>query len=157
MLNALKKLFNVDSTQDTAGVDAPSEEQLLPAAAAMLLLEVAWADHNMSDDEIALIVRSLQQLFDLQEPFVSQLVKDAREKHNSSVGVYEYTRTLNDSLNEEEKFQLLVQLWRLALSDQDLHALEEHVIRRISELLYVSHSRFIAAKQKARASKPTLN
>lgn len=151
MLNALKKLFALDPASGSAGVSEPDAQHLLPAAAAMLLLEVAWADHNMSDDEITLIEQSLQRLFDLREPFVAQLVNDARAKHNDSVGVYDYTRTLNDALEEEEKFQLLVQLWRLALSDSALHALEEHVIRRISELLYVSHTRFIAAKQQARA------
>ena len=151
MLNALKKLFALDSVVGRSGVSEPDEKHLLPAAAAMLLLEVAWADHNMSDDEIALIEQSLQQLFDLREPFVAQLVNDAREKHHESVGVYDYTRTINEALDEEEKFQLLVQLWRLALSDSALHAIEEHVIRRISELLYVPHTRFITAKQQARS------
>lgn len=153
MLNALKNLFTLDpaGANRLTGVEEPSAEHMLPAAAAMLLLEVAWADHNMSDDEIARIEQSLKQLFELSDPFVTQLINDARAKHDESVGVYDYTRTINDALNEDEKFQLLVQLWRLALSDQDLHALEEHVIRRISELLYLSHSRFIAAKQQARS------
>lgn len=154
MLNALKKLFALDLHASGSTMEEPPTEQLLPAAAAMLLLEVAWADHNMSDAEIALIGTSLQSLFDLQEPFVSQLLEDARKRHANSVGVYEYTRTLNETLDEEEKFQLLIALWRLALSDSDLHALEEHVIRRISELLYVPHSRFIAAKQRARQLPP---
>jgi len=44
----------------------------------------------------------------------------------------------------------LVALWRLALSDATIHELEEHVIRKLSELLYVPHGRFIAAKQAAR-------
>jgi len=150
MLTALKKLLALASITESSTAEEPSAEQLLPAAAAMLLLEVAWADHNISDTEIAIIGSSLQNLFELQEPFVSQLLEDARQKHTTSVGVYEYTRTLNETLSADEKFQLLIALWRLAMSDSDLHALEEHVIRRISELLYVSHTRFIAAKHKAR-------
>jgi len=150
MLSALKKLFALTSITDSESSEEATAEQLLPAAAAILLLEVAWADHNISDTEIAVIGSSLQNLFELQEPFVSQLLQDARQKHATSVGVYEYTRTLNETLSEDEKFQLLIALWRLALSDNDLHALEEHVIRRISELLYVPHTRFITAKREAR-------
>ncbi len=151
MLSALKKFFAQTSITESDSSEEHAAEQLLPAAAAMLLLEVAWADHNISDIEIAVIGSSLQSLFELQEPFVSQLLEDSRQKHKTSVGVYEYTRTLNETLSEDEKYQLLVALWRLALSDSDLHALEEHVIRRISDLLYVPHTRFIAAKRKARA------
>jgi uncharacterized tellurite resistance protein B-like protein len=44
-----------------------------------------------------------------------------------------------------------VQLWRLALSDAELDRFEEHTIRKIAELLYVSHVRFIEAKQRARS------
>jgi len=125
------------------------DDQLLASAAAMLLFEVAWADHDMSTDEIALIEESLQKLFDLSAATTEWLVADARAKHEASVGVYEYTRTINESLDAPEKFELMVALWRLAHSDKKLHALEEHAIRRISELLYVPHSQFIQAKQQA--------
>ena len=118
----------------------------------MLLFEVAWADHDMSEEEIALIEESLHKLFDLPQTVIALLVEDARTKHDASVGLYEYTRTINAELEPVEKFELMVALWRLALSDQSLHALEEHAIRRISELLYVPHAQFIRAKQQAQSS-----
>jgi len=151
MLNALKELLGSAEKASTAELPA-NEDQLLASAAAMLLFEVAWADHNMSDDEIALIQESLQQLFDLPKSVTQWLVEDARAKHDTSVGLYEYTRTINETLEPQEKFELMIALWRLAHSDKELHALEEHAIRRISELLYVPHSQFIRAKQQAQRS-----
>ena len=147
MLNALKKLIN--SVQD-AGQDGPEDDQLLPLAAAMLLLEVAWADQELADTELNLVEKNLQNLFNLPPELTGSLVKRARAKLDVSVGFYDYTRTINDSFNPEEKFELMVALWRLALSDHNLDAFEEHAIRRISELLYVPHSQFIRAKQAAR-------
>ena len=45
------------------------------------------------------------------------------------------------------------QMWRLALADNHPDQFEEHMIRKISDLLYVDHGRFIEAKQRARASR----
>ncbi len=148
MLNAIKNLLR--SAASPSSTELPEDEgQLLASAAAMLLFEVAWADHEMGADEITLIEESLQNLFDLSAATTEWLVTDARAKHEASVGLYEYTRTINEVLEADEKFELMVSLWRLAHSDKKLHALEEHAIRRISELLYVPHAQFIKAKQQA--------
>ncbi len=37
-------------------------------------------------------------------------------------------------------------MWSLSLADGEPHHLEEHRIRRLAELLHVSHSDFIRAK-----------
>lgn len=148
MLKTLKSLL-ADNLK-TSSQNPPADEHLLPAAAAMLLLEVAWADHDMSDAEIELVTTRVRDLFKLDDQLVAEVVADARVRHESSVGVYEYTQTLHAGLDDTEKYALLVALWQLALSDHELHTLEEHSIRRISELLYVPHKRFIRAKLEAR-------
>ncbi len=154
MLNVLKKLLAGNQTSNSqtslAASDLPDEDRLPAFAAAMLLFEVAWADHDMADEEIQSIKRSLHKLFDLSAENTDWIVNDARAKHEESVGLYEYTRTINEELNADEKYALIVALWQLANSDQQLEALEEHSIRRISELLYVPHAKFISAKQAAR-------
>jgi uncharacterized tellurite resistance protein B-like protein len=38
--------------------------------------------------------------------------------------------------------------WRVAFADQELHHYEEHVIRRLADLIHVPHSDFIAAKHR---------
>lgn len=119
-------------------------------AAATLLLEVAWADHDIAEDELALIERQLAAQFGLSREDVSELVEESRQAHEQSVGLYRYTRTINEAWSEEEKFDLVTALWRLALADEDLHRYEEHTIRKIAELLYLSHSRFIEAKLRAK-------
>ncbi len=125
-------------------------ENLQALAAAALLLEVAWADHDIAEDELALIERQLAQQFRLSPQEVAELVEESRQAHEESVGLYGYTRTINEQWSEPQKFELVTALWRLALADAGLHRYEEHTIRKIAELLYLSHSRFIEAKLKAR-------
>ncbi|MDD9894524.1 MAG: TerB family tellurite resistance protein, partial [Gammaproteobacteria bacterium] len=41
-------------------------------------------------------------------------------------------------------------MWRVAFSDERLDKYEEHLIRKIADLIYVSHSDFIKSKLKVR-------
>ncbi|MBH80209.1 MAG: hypothetical protein CMQ49_06845 [Gammaproteobacteria bacterium] len=127
-------------------------KELLPLAAAVLYLEVAWADHDIADAEIDKIRSRLAQQFKLPADQIEKIIDESRAQHDASVGIYRFTRTLNDGWDEPTKFELLVSLWELALIDDDLDAFEEHTIRKIAELLYLSHDRFIEAKIKARRS-----
>jgi uncharacterized tellurite resistance protein B-like protein len=142
----LSKLFNrlIQPEQE------PEPKALEALAAAALLLEVAWADHEISDEELALIEEHLQSQFGLSEAEVDELVAESRRAHEESVGLYHYTRTINDAWTEEQRFSLVMALWRLALANDELHRYEEHTIRKIAELLYLSHERFIEAKLRVK-------
>jgi uncharacterized tellurite resistance protein B-like protein len=41
-------------------------------------------------------------------------------------------------------------MWRVALADGKVQAIEDHIIRRVAGLIYVAHSDFIRLKLKAR-------
>lgn len=125
-------------------------DTLLPLAAAVLYLEVAWADHDISEDEVQLFSTALAEQFDLAPDELQLIVRESRAQHEASVGLYRFTRVINDAWDEESKFQLIVKLWELAYSDDELHSYEEHTIRKIAELVYVSHSRFIEAKLRVK-------
>ncbi len=128
----------------------PDPTRLQALAAAALLLEVAWADHEIADAELSIIERQLESQFGLSRDEVRELVEESREAHEQSVGMYHYTRTINEGWNEEQKFELVTALWRLALAEAGLDRYEEHTIRKIAELLYLSHARYIEAKLRAR-------
>ncbi len=127
-----------------------SDPRLVPLAAATLLIEVAWADQNITDAELDIVRSALNRQFDLTEDEVEEILNESRSAQDESVGLYAFTRTLVDAWDEAQRYELVVQLWRLALSDSKLDRFEEHTIRKIAELLYVSHARFIEAKQQAR-------
>ncbi len=149
MLTRLLDLF-VNDPEEDATVD--------PAlAAAALMFEVVWADHDVDDQELAQMCKALTNLFALDTKRVDEIVAETRRHHDESVGLYHFTRALNEQLDAEGKVAVLTALWQVAYADTHLDRFEEHMIRRISELLYVSHTDFITAKLSARdaASKDT--
>lgn len=130
---------------------ATPDPHLPELAAAALMLEVAWADHDITADELNLLSAQLKAVFTLTEKEVEAFLEEAVQAHEASVGLHPYTQVLNSELDSEAKNSIVLALWRIALADEVITPLEEHTIRRIADLLYVSHRDFIAAKQKARS------
>lgn len=127
------------------------EDHVLPIAAATLLLEVAWADHEIADAELDTIRQTLKAQFALDAPTIETIIEESKKRQRESVGLYSFTRTITESWTEPQRFDLVVALWQLALADESLDGFEEYMIRKIADLLYVSHPRFIEAKQLARS------
>jgi uncharacterized tellurite resistance protein B-like protein len=148
MFERLKALLQHSS----ARADDITVELAVPMASAMLLLEVAWADQKISDVELDATRKAIESMFRLAPEQVQQLVDRARAEHDTAISMYPFTRAANAALSMDEKRQLMVSLWRLAGADRGGEPHEEYTIRRIADLLYVSHEDFIAAKLAARAT-----
>ena len=52
----------------------------------------------------------------------------------------------------EEKIRLIELLWQIAYANESLHKYEEHLVRKIADLLHVPHKAYIAAKFRANES-----
>lgn len=139
------------------GADAPEveadESDSIAFAAAMLLFEVAWADHDISEEEVRRIDASLCALFGLPEGVATRLAERARIEHVDATSVYPFVQKVRDALNAEQRYRLMVALWQIALVDEAIRDYEESAIRRIAELLYVSHRDFIRAKLEAKKAR----
>ena len=145
MFERLKSLL-----QQSSPGSSVAPEQAAPMAAAMLLLEVAWADQNISDAELEATREAIQSMFGLTHDQVQALVQQAKSEHDTAISMYPFTRSVNEALSMEEKRELVELLWRLAGADSNVDVHEEYTIRRIADLLYVSHEDFITAKLQAR-------
>jgi uncharacterized tellurite resistance protein B-like protein len=146
MFQRLKTLLQ----QFPVAADDVAAAQAAPMAAAMLLLEVAWADQNITDEELQATRDAVQSMFGLSSEQVQALVDRAKTEHDTAISMYPFTRAVNESLSMDDKRHLILLLWRLAGADNDVDVHEEYTIRRIADLLYVSHDDFIAAKLEAR-------
>jgi uncharacterized tellurite resistance protein B-like protein len=121
-------------------------------AVAALLVEVLRADFDVSGDERRHVLDSLQRLLDLDPAACGELLELAEHHIDRSHDLYQFTSAINRTYPPEAKQRLLEELWRVAHADERLHKYEEHLIRRIADLLHVRHSEFIAAK--LRSSRP---
>lgn len=147
MRSILKKLVEQVSGRDAASPDAP-----LPEAATALLFEIAFADRTVEPAERAQIRRAIAAFFPESEATLDLLLADAEAGYEERVGVQSLTRALTEHWSEPERYALVVAMWRVALADETLDAFEEHRIRSIADLLYLSHQRFIEAKIEAKGS-----
>ena len=155
----LKHIRNLFTKEDVAG-DEDQVEHDEAIAAALVLLEVAWADHEIEQRELETIRHALADLYQIDNDEIDFVMEQARTKHEESTDLYSFTKQLNEHLEREEKQRLLQHLWCMNTFDESDFHYEEYMIRRIADLLYCSHEEFIAAKlfakQKA-VKKPVLS
>ena len=144
MLAKLRSLFSPEQTEDENVIETD-------LAAASLMLEVCWSDHHVDDAELAAIQRLLVDLYSIDADKVEALIADAKARLETAVGLHPYTSYLREQLAEAERFDVICALWQLALADDRIDKFEEHTIRQAADLLYLSHSRFIEAKLKAKS------
>jgi len=118
----------------------------LNLAVAALLVEVLRADYEVTAAERQQVVRSIGKLLELGEADSVALMELAERQTEQSHDLFQFTSMINQGYSAAEKERLVEHLWRVARADETIHKYEEHLIRRIADLLYVPHSSFIAAK-----------
>jgi uncharacterized tellurite resistance protein B-like protein len=148
MLRKLAALFDGAFARDTA--DPKTREHALRVATALLLIEVAKADYaeDAAEDEVLLL--SLKQFFALDDAAAALLLEEARSTADRAVELQQFTRRLHEQLSVAEKHRVVEMLWQVALADNALDKHEDHLVRRIAELLYVSHSDLIRIRNRVR-------
>jgi uncharacterized tellurite resistance protein B-like protein len=150
MLTAINSFFDC-FLKPAREDDAKSKTHKLQLACAALLVELSAADQHRDDKEQQLLLRILRETFSLDEAELQQLSQLAEQEARSATSLYQFTSLINTGYGYEQKVQLLEQLWQVAYADGRLDRYEEHLIRKIADLLYMSHGDYIRAKL---ASKP---
>ena len=143
----LKKLKDLLGSESTATGEV--EDRALELACAALMFEVARADFSVETTEQDAVTSLLTAQFNLSADEVSTITEAAIEQADAATCLFEFTRTLNELASAEQKRNLLAMMWRVAMADNALSRYEEHVIRKVADLLYVPHGDFIAAKRSA--------
>ncbi|MAZ69885.1 MAG: TerB family tellurite resistance protein [Porticoccus sp.] len=144
MIDQIKQFF---STRIDEPDGEPVHQRQLAAAA--LMVEIMVIDRTLSEDEQKIIRQLLENQFSLSHEEIETLVRLAHSEVNDATSLFQFTRLINDHFAVHEKRELVENLWRVAFADNQLDKHEEALIRRISELLYVSHTDFIQAKHRA--------
>jgi uncharacterized tellurite resistance protein B-like protein len=124
--------------------EAPAQREAgLQLATAALLVETARADFDADTEELALIGALVSTHFGLDDATATDLLTRAGERADDAVSLYEFTRELNDQLSEAEKLRVLEMMWRVAHADGRIDKHEEHLLRRVADLLHLSHADFV--------------
>ncbi len=142
MLQQLKDIFS-NALAGSGEQDPTDRDHALRLATAALLIEVVRADFEEDIKETEAAIRHLQLHFELTEDETTLLVKEAEAKADHSVSLQEFTRLLHENLSFAEKHAVIEMLWKVALADDHLDKHEDYVVRKVAELLYVTHGDLI--------------
>ena len=144
----MKKFFN-NLFKKNQIEDLVEDDSVLLSAIA-LLLEVSLADEIMDISEVETLKDVLLKEFDVDQTKIDDLISNAKKNQNSSTSLYEFTRKINDDYKFEDKKNLILSMWKITFADGNIDKYEEYVIRKVSDLIYISHPDFIESKQLAR-------
>jgi uncharacterized tellurite resistance protein B-like protein len=132
------------------GSESTVSEHSLRLATTALLIEMMKADAEMNEDERQLVAETVMRRFGMTPGESEELLKIAEEKINKATGYYEFTAEINKGFSYEEKVKVIENLWEIAFTDGHLDKYEEHMVRTISDLIYVEHRDFIEAKLRVK-------
>jgi len=122
----------------------------LELATAALLVEIARADYKDEVVENELIYELLKQHFTLSAAEAEALLNQAADEVDHAVSLQGFTRLLHENLSPDEKLRVLEMLWRVAMADKHLDRHEDHLIRRVAQLLYIPHGDVIRVRNRVR-------
>jgi uncharacterized tellurite resistance protein B-like protein len=144
MLNKIRSFF-----EKKIAPEADDEgDQKLRLAAAALLVEMARQDDQVDCVEISAIKHALRTQFELEADECDELLALAEKEVADAVDYYQFTSLVSKQFTPEQKIKIIELLWSVAHADAKLDALEEHMVRKIADLIHVSQKDFIKAKHR---------
>jgi uncharacterized tellurite resistance protein B-like protein len=149
MLNAIREFFDQHVGAAATGGD---DRHAIELATAALLVETVRLDGEIDAAERAAAHRAVRSKFGLSEAEAATLLRLAEEEARDATDYYQFTSLINRQFSAAQKERVIELMWQIAYADEALSAHEQHVVRKIAELLYVPHGAYIAAKLRARGA-----
>lgn len=129
--------------------ESSDREGALRLATAVLMVEVARADHVFEPSELVRLLELIESHFGLLPEDAADLIDQADETAEDLVGLHNFTQLLHRHLTDIEKERIIGLLWQVAYADGRLDKYEDSLVLKISDLLYVSRGRVMRLKHDA--------
>src|SRR5690606_9528153 len=132
------------------GSDHAHGTDRLHLACAALMVELTVADTATDSREKTKMREVLRRQFKLDDAALEELWELAQTEARDATSLYQFTTLINERYDYSAKTALLEHLWEVAYADGRIDPHEEHLIRKLADLLYLSHGDFIRAKLRGR-------
>lgn len=144
-LKSLLSKFN-DTSVERAAID-------FETGLAALLVEVMRADGKVLTKELENIQNTLIHYCELELDAASRLLTKAKQLVEQAIDLYSFVNVVNEYTSDIERIEIIELLWQVAFADGQVDGQEDHVIRKIAGLMYVTHADFIQAKNNVDESR----
>jgi uncharacterized tellurite resistance protein B-like protein len=147
MFEYLKKVLSPEqSSAELETNSSNTRSKRYQIATAALLIEIAKADGNFSDDERKRIIDFMKNDYNLDDECVNDLIELSEHRVEESISIYEFSSILNETFSRAEKLELMKNLWRIIYEDGKLDSHEDQLIKIIGSTLNLEHKDIIGAK-----------
>jgi len=148
MLKNLAKLLS--RPQDAS---SPALEQhALETAVATLLYEMTRMDSAVKAEDLDAARAALVDLFDLDQHRADALLDEAANKVGRLTSYFAQVSIISRRFEMDRRIRFIEHMWRVAYADGGLDPYEDHLVRKLSNLLYVPHVQCMLARQRARGA-----
>ena len=149
MLRAIQRFF--DNRIDPGHSDVrKADEHRLQVATGALLVEMMRADLEVTEKERTVVVAALQSKLELTPEETGELVELAESEADDSIDHYQFTSLIKNGYSREQKRKVVEYLWTVAFADATVDKDEEYMVRKIANLLGISHREYIEVKLEVR-------
>lgn len=145
MIDKFKAFFS-DCLAPANTPEQPLEKRLQLATAA-LLMEMAKADFEVLPVEQTSLIKALKKGYNLSDEEIAELIALSEQESKDHNALYPFTRLINEHYSEQQKREVIRLMWRVALADGEIDKHEMHLMRKVSDLLYVSRPVVMEIKQ----------
>jgi uncharacterized tellurite resistance protein B-like protein len=147
MLDGIKRFFGSAMTPSSEpDRDKPGKDIRLAACA--LLLELAHADSEFTDDERRHLEAAVRRQFDVDEPEALRLLELADAERRQAVDLWQFTRLIAETYSVGQKMVLAEIMWGLVYADGKVAAGEDYLMRKIFNLLRLEPGYLAEAKRR---------
>lgn len=152
MIKGIRQYFDSHIQSVSGGRRREEPERTLQLAAAALLFEVAHADFHVAAEERRAVAEAVRKMFGLSPMETEELVALAEGEMQDATSLYEFTRLINEHFDHGQKLQMVEKMWQVAFVDRDKDKYEEHLIRKVCDLIYISHGDFVRLRERQAGS-----
>ena len=145
----LDQIVDAISAPSSPDADDGAREAALRMATAVLMIDVARADHVFEESEFDRVLQLIESHFELSPEEAAELVNVASDKAENLTSAYEFTQVLHKHLDAAEEARIVGLLWEIAYADGQLDKYEDSLVLKISDLLHVSRGRVMRLKHDA--------
>lgn len=150
MLKAIQDFFNRNmEPEPEAAPEAGPKHDVVAVAACALMLELAHADDEFTEDERQHIEEAVTRHFKVPRETVDELIALADEERRRAVDLYQFTSLIAKNFDEGQRMVLAEIMWRIVYSDGELAKHEHYLMHKVSKLLDLKPGYLSEAKRRA--------
>ena len=146
MLDAIKSFFaaTMEPESSETGVAEPD----VRLAACALLIEIANADDEFTDDESRHLLSAVGRQYGLDPREAEKLLELAERARLEAADLWQFTNLIKRSYSLGQKMVLLEAMWGLVYADGELSTHEESLMRKVCHLLDLQPGYLASVRRK---------